>query len=200
LVTGDYLFTIDASGAWATQSLFKRSSGLRTSFFDWRDSARALVFAPGLSTVFMLNSGVSPSDINMIPIDQTTGTLGAETDSPYHGDYSLLMPIRLLPDESAVILGSGLLFSTANLLQTGATGFNHVDVAFIDTRFFLLTEDSIPSTSVIRTLDADFAVTTEERLSGSPRNLFNNGGQLLVLSYNESFASIQIQTVDVTGW
>lgn len=180
VVTGGYLFTIDGSGAWDTQALYHRATGARVDSDDWRDTARCLVFAPGLSRLFFINSGVSPSDINMVDIDVNNGTLGPEIDSPYHGDYTLTSPIRLLPDESAVVIGSGLFFSTNDLSYLNSFGLAFTDLVFYSGNYYLI--EQVGDTSEIVVLDAGFNILSATYHPGTPRRAFAYGTDLILIT------------------
>jgi len=180
VVTGGYLFTIDDSGAWDTQALFHRATGARVSAADWRDTSRSMAFSPLRSRVYFLDSGVSPTDVNMVDLDLVAGTVGPETDSPYHGDYSLPNPLRLLPDESGVIVGSGLVFDAGNLSYRTAIGLAFDDIAFLGDRLYLV--DAVGETTQLVTLSAGFEILAAETYPGQPLRLFAHAGGLVLLS------------------
>ncbi|MEM7435512.1 MAG: hypothetical protein AAF436_10205 [Myxococcota bacterium] len=180
VVTGGLLFTIDASGAWDTHSVYDRATGARLAFDEWRDTGRSFAWAPGMGRLFFLNSGVSPTDINYVDIDDVNGTLSEEVDSPYHGDYSLPNPIRLLPDESAIIVGSGLLFSTTDLSYQSAMGLSFTDVAFANDNYYLA--DSVGAMTQIRVLDAAFNILSAHYVDGAPRALFRHNDALVLVA------------------
>lgn len=180
VVTGNYLFTIDGSGAWDSHSLYQRSTGARVATAEWRYSARSLVFSPVNKRVYLLNSGVSPTDVTMVDVDPVAGTLGAEKDSPYHGDYNLPNPIRLLPDESAVLVGSGLFFNTTNLTYRTSMGLSFVDVAFHDGRYYLI--DTVGETTQLRVLSSTFDILSASYYSGRAKRVFVHDGELVLVT------------------
>jgi hypothetical protein len=189
VVTGSYLFTIDDSGAWDTQSLYQRATGARTDAQEWRDTSRSIAYSPGRGRVYFLDSGVSPTDVNMVPIDLAAGKLGAETDSPYHGSYSLPNPIRLLPDESGVVVGSGLVFNAADLTYRTSIGLTFADVAFLGDRIYLI--DTVGTTTQLRTLSSTFDILSAEYFPGQALRLFAYAGQLVLVT--QAPTSLQVR-------
>ena len=179
-MAGDYVFTIDSSGAWDTQSIYDRATTALLDWDDWRDTARSILYAPGMERIFMLNSGVSPTDINYIDVDFVTGTISEETDSPYHGSYSLPNPIRIVPDESMVVVGSGNFFNTSDLTYATSFGLAFEDLAFIGADYFLLQAVG-PNSEIIR-LDAGFNILSATWFTGEPRRLFAWDGDLYLVT------------------
>ncbi|WP_404369248.1 hypothetical protein ACIHQR_06220 [Corallococcus coralloides] len=180
VVAGNYLFTIDGSGAWDSHSLYQRATGARVATAEWRYSARALVFSPVNKRVYLLNAGVSPTDVTMVDVDPVAGTLGAERDSPYHGDYNLPNPIRLLPDESGVLVGSGLFFNAADLTYRTSMGLSFVDAAFHNGRYYLI--DTVGNTTQLRVLSSTFDILSAGYYPGLAKRVFVHDGELVLVT------------------
>jgi hypothetical protein len=179
IVTGSHLFTVDDSGAWDTQSLFERATGARVHAVEWRDRSRSMVFSPLHAKVFYLDSGVSPTDVHMVPVNLAEGLLGTDTDSPYHGAYSLPNPVRLLPDESGVIVGSGLVFAATDLTYRTSLGLTFTDVAFVGDRIYLV--DPVGSMTQLRVLSSTFDILSADWVDGAPLRLFAWNGELVLV-------------------
>ncbi len=195
IVTGNLLFTIDGSGAWNTQSLFDLATGARVSSADWRNSSRSMVWSAVQSEVLFLDSGVSPTDVQRVSIDLANRQLGAEVDSPYHGDYSLPNPLKLWPGESQVVVGSGLIFKTTDLTYVGSLGLVFADLAFLDGRLYLLSASG--ASSQVTVLDASSNILGAAYWSGSPISLWAFGNQLVLVTATGGGA--QIRLVDPTS-
>ncbi|CAM4322413.1 hypothetical protein COSO111634_37415 [Corallococcus soli] len=180
VVAGGYLFTVDGSGAWDSHSLYQRSTGARVATAEWRYSARSIVFSPVNKRVYLLNAGVSPTDVTMVDVDPVAGTMGVERDSPYHGNYSLPNPLRLLPDESAVMVGSGLFFNTSDLTYRTSLGLSFVDVAFHEGRYYLI--DTVGDTTQLRVLSSTFDILSASYHAGRAKRVFVHGGELVLVT------------------
>ena len=180
VVAGNFLFTVDGSGAWDSHSLYQRATGARVATAEWRYSARSIVFSPVNKRVYLLNAGVSPTDVTMVDVDPVAGTMGAERDSPYHGNYSLPNPLRLLPDESAVMVGSGLFFNTADLTYRTSMGLSFVDVAFHNGRYYLI--DTVGDTTQLRVLSSTFDILSASYHPGRAKRVFVHGGELVLVT------------------
>jgi signal transduction histidine kinase len=60
-----------------------------------------------LGRLYQFQDDVNPNDILYRPVDQSSGQLGTLVDSPYHGAFEIRPPIRVSPNGSNVLLGSG---------------------------------------------------------------------------------------------
>lgn len=178
LVAGGLLFAIDGSGAWDSHSIFSRSTGARLGTADWRSGGRSLVFAPKLETIFFLDTSFSPADIRKVSL--TGGVLGGEVDSPSHGSYDFSGRLTLFPDESGVLVGSGIVFDTRDLSYRAAVGLSFADAAFHDGRLYL----AQPQTSATRILVLDSAmnIVASSVYPGAVGRLFVWQGQLVLVT------------------
>ena len=192
IVTGGYLFTVDDSGAWDTQSLFNRATGVRAAASEWRDRSRSMVFSSIQGKVFYLDSGVSPTDVHQVPVDLAAGVLGADVDSPYHGSYSLPNPLRLLPDESGVIVGSGIVFNASDSSYRTSLGLPFTDVAFLGDRIYLIDPDA--GATRLRVLSGGFDILSAESFPGAPVRLFAHGGELVLVTQGASSLEVRFVT------
>ena len=179
-VVGPYLFTIDSSGAWDSQSLYDRATGARLFSDEWRDTSGSMVYAPNRGRLLFLNSGVSPTDINYVDVDADMGTLSEEVDSPYHGSYSLPNPLRLTPDEQFVVVGNGNYFTVETLEYATSFGLPFDDLVFYEDDIYLL--DSIGQLAQIRVLDSGFNILHAEFVEGEARRFFEHEDELAVIT------------------
>lgn len=77
------------------------------------------IYAPLKNKVFLVEQGLSPSDIDFFTIDQATGKVGSTGDSPYHGDYAMSTPLFLSGNEDLVFTAQGNYFRTDTLRYAG---------------------------------------------------------------------------------
>lgn len=72
------------------------------------------------SRLYYTRDGLSPNDLHYDVINQTTGEVTANGETPYHGDYNILPPIRVSAGGQYVLLGSGDIYSQQNLDWSGS--------------------------------------------------------------------------------
>ena len=123
---GDFLFAVDASGAWESHYVIS-SSGALLSSEEWRTDSRVFEWSPVNSKVYHFRDGSSPNDLIQTPIS-AQGILGEDVDSPYHGGVGTVPPIRIAGDGSVVVLGSGEVFNGTTLARAA----NNLPTAFVD--------------------------------------------------------------------
>ncbi len=172
-VAGEYLFT----QADRDQALYDRLSGSRTDAFRPFDEAVRAVFAPGLSKVFF-NERFG-GDLHSVVIDQELGTFGARQRSPFD-NLSRSGALRLVPDETAILAGTGSLFDTGDFSFLGAVGFPVDDIAFDDDLLLVITNAG--DSTVLRILDADFDVVRERDFPGAARRIFVHGDNVYLVT------------------
>ncbi len=190
-VVGDYIFTIDASGAWETHSLYSRATGTRTFADDWRNISNGVAYAPSIARLFTFRDGTSPNDIIRTDVNQNDGTLGADIDSPYHGDYSFIHPMRLFPDETRIAVASGVFFDTSDLTYAGSIGMGYKDLRFLGNRAYVI--KAIGGNTELTEMDLIFNILGSTTYSGAPRNLFVSGESLFLAT--QVAGRIEIQKV-----
>lgn len=82
----------------------------RSTSYEW---------SPTDSRLYHLSEGVSPADLQYQVIDQSTGKRSTTGDTPYHGDYSIMRPIRVNRTGTRVLLGSGDVYAAPALTWAG---------------------------------------------------------------------------------
>jgi len=179
-VTGDFLYTIDDSGAWESHATFSRATGERVFSDEWRNVSFGAYYAPGIKRIFTFRDGTSPNDIYYEEVNSATGALSNDFESPYHGDYALGHPIRVSPDESTVYVASGVSFSTTDLKYKSSIGISYTDLAFDMDHLYLLHPKGAASEVVV--LDSKYAIVYQFDLPGTPLRLFVQQGKLLTFT------------------
>jgi hypothetical protein len=81
------------------------------------------------SQIFSVSSGISPADIRHMPL-AADGTLGNETDSPYHGAYQIGERPVVFPTKNRVVDTSGTVYNTMDLTFAGGLGGFYNDIGF----------------------------------------------------------------------
>jgi hypothetical protein len=77
------------------------------------------IYAPLKNKVFLMEQGLSPSDISYFSLSATTGAVTGSGDSPYHGDYNMGVPLFLSGNQDLLFTSSGTYFHTDTLKYAG---------------------------------------------------------------------------------
>lgn len=77
------------------------------------------ILADKLNKVFLMEQGLSPSDIDYFTFNPTTSQVTKFGDSPYHGDYSMNVPLYLSENQSILFTSVGNYFRTDTLQYAG---------------------------------------------------------------------------------
>ncbi|MBC3806784.1 hypothetical protein H8K52_05415 [Undibacterium seohonense] len=77
------------------------------------------ILADKLNKVFLMEQGLSPSDIDYFTFNPTTSQAIKFGDSPYHGDYSLNVPLYLSENQNILFTSTGNYFRTDTLQYAG---------------------------------------------------------------------------------
>lgn len=77
------------------------------------------VFADRLNKVFLMEQGLSPSDISYFSFNPATLQVTDMGDSPYHGDYSMAVPLFLSGTQDLLFTAYGNFFRTDTLAYAG---------------------------------------------------------------------------------
>jgi hypothetical protein len=187
-VTGSYLYTIDDSGAWESHATFSLATGERVFSDEWRNDSHGAFYAPQSKRVFTFRDGTSPNDIYYEEVNQETGALSTDVESPYHGDYQLGHPIRVSPDESSVFVASGVAFNTSDLTYKTSIGMRYTDLTFGGDNSYLLHAKDDDSEVVV--LDSALANVGSFTITGKPLRLFVHGDRLTTFTRQGSAIAV----------
>lgn len=89
-----------------------KATGAALDSQEYFFSMRGLSVARSTDRIYARSLGISPSDIFVVPYNPD-GTLGAQEDSPFHGDYPGATKTWLLPGDQIVADNSGIVYSGA---------------------------------------------------------------------------------------
>lgn len=133
-VAGDYVVAVDTEGAWESHYTFD-SAGMLIDAVDWNHPSPEYVWSAANERLYFFRQGSSPNDLHWERIDQSTGFIVDEGESPYHGAYTIVPPIRVSDDGAYVLLGNGHVYDGVTLERPDAMPANPVDAAWIDGTF-----------------------------------------------------------------
>lgn len=130
LAIEDFLFATDPSGAWNRYYSFDANGSL-VSTVDWRNTSPEFHWNASLQRIYYVRAGVSPSDMEWTAFSARTGALGADGESPYHDSQYARTPMRIHPDGSYLVMGSGYIHETATLQKSNQLPNAVIDAAWV---------------------------------------------------------------------
>jgi hypothetical protein len=163
---GEYVFAADPSGAWASHYTFG-PSGAPLSNIEWNYNSRQYEWDPVLRRMYFFRDGISPNDLHWEQIG-LDGTIVAEGESPYHGEVNAETPIRVSPNGSRIIIGSGQVFESGGLTFAGNLGSAVADTGWLNGDLYAVTPAPSP---MLRRYSATFQVVQSGRVRGTPRRI-----------------------------
>ncbi len=111
---GAFVVAVDPSGAWDSHHTFA-PDGTPISSVEWNYLSRDIAWSEVNARIYYFRDSSSPNDLYWEQIDPVTGEIGDAMETPYHGDYTIRPPIRVSPDGTRVILGSGDVYDAHSL-------------------------------------------------------------------------------------
>lgn len=121
--TGKFLFAQDNSGGWATHYTYDKNAVLKHSI-DFTYYSNYYTWDEVNDKVYFFRDDSSPNDLIYENINQDTGEISKEVDSPYHGDYTIKGPIIVSPDGTKILLGSGDIYNGSDLTISSSISDN----------------------------------------------------------------------------
>ena len=121
---GNYLFAVDASGAWNTHYTIS-PSGVLVDSVDWNYYSAGYTWSETNQKMYFFRDDTSPNDILWEEINangsaypgEVQGGIRNKMDSPYHGEDSFVHPIRVAPNGSVAVTGTGKLYNATTLVR-----------------------------------------------------------------------------------
>jgi hypothetical protein len=142
---------------------------------------------PANSTVYYERTGVSPSDIHRIRVDASTGDIVSTGESPYHGDYYLGSPLRVIKNGSRIVTAWGSMFTCSaldadDLRYAGNLGYRYIDLLPDEQKGYLyvIGNDTVKKLLVIG--QSDLFLKTSIELKGNPKRIFHTATSILVIT------------------
>jgi hypothetical protein len=188
LATADtYVFAMDGSGAWGTHYTFDDAGRLVDSV-DWNYYSTEFIWCSVRQKMYFFRDDTSPNDLLWEQINangvaypgQPPGGIGSYLDSPLHDSTGFVHPIRVSPDGTVVVLGSGMIHDATTLARLGtALGNSITDAAWADGQ--LRTLRLISGVSQLQQwTQPNYGLGSVRQLPGSPVRLLELGPDRLV--------------------
>lgn len=183
---GKYVLAQDDSGSWESHFVFD-VKGQNTAHVEGSHYSEFYAWNPALSRVYFFSDARWPKDILFEEINQTTGQVTAEGDSPYHGDYSFSGPIRVSPDGEKVFVGPGDIYDAQSLERVRSIGISVDDALWTETAGLIVFQQLAGSVRLSR-YDSDYHLVETRVFQGELLGAFQLADRIIVLlEHNNTF-------------
>ena len=179
VAAGEYLFVCDPTGPWYSHFTYSPSGEL-LSQVDWNYYSTEFVWNETNRKMYFLRDNVIPNDLLWEDIDEY-GTIGVKQDSPYHDSAGMTHPIRVAPDGSVVILGSGRIYDAISLEQINLLPNVIKDALWINYTLFTMRE--LDGTTQLQEWDTNYDIQATLSLEGTPLRIFPSNDGFLAITY-----------------
>ncbi len=169
---GEYVFAVDPSGAWESHFTFDKS-GVLLSQKEWNHVSAEFIWNPTNRKMYHFRDGTSPNDLIWEDIDEQ-GVLGENQDSPYHSSSGIKFPIRVAPDGSVVVLGSGRVYDAISLSQVNSLSNDIDDAVWNAGKLFTLKELTSDTTLQQWDPSLNYVRESEKTVDGQPLRLLQS--------------------------
>jgi hypothetical protein len=176
---GAFLMTQDNRKE-GTDSIFDANGTLRHSENNTHFS-NTYEWAPVPGRLYQFRDDVSPNDILYRPVDQSSGQIGTLVDSPYHGAFEIKPPIRVSPNGSNVLLGSGDIYDANSLVWLNRMPAGFADVRWTDTGGTVMLQANGTNSQVVRR-DNNGDIAELVQFSGEPLAILPFGDDYVVVT------------------
>ena len=180
---GGFVFAEDGSGAWASHYTFT-PDGTLLSRFDWNYYSRQYEWDPVRRKMYFFRDDTSPDDLQWEEIG-VDGTIVGAGETPYHGEVLARTPIRVAPDGSRIVIGSGQVFDASTLLFAGDLGHWVNDVAWSSTGdLYGVGSDDVGADEPVQFMrfTPSYQLVSAAPIRGTPRRLLRYGANFLYVA------------------
>lgn len=130
------------------------------------------VYADASNQIFVVWTGLSPTQTFSVALDPTSGQITGTTGSPYWGTYPMGGPMWLSSDESLLFTASGTYFSTSGITYIGTLGISGT---------LLSVSDDTATTEAVALVETDTGAYPSSYLLFTGSLLFSQGSLPLPL-------------------
>jgi hypothetical protein len=154
--------------------------------------SRDTAWDPVTSRVYYFRDGISPNDMHYDVIDQTTGQVSGTGETPYHGSYLIQGPIRVSPGGQYVLLGSGDIYSQANLNWSGSLGSQMADARWLANSSLVTLITNGNQTTLRRLGATNLRVLEQLTYTGQALRVIGTDAKMVVLVVSNN--TVQLRT------
>ena len=172
---GEYLFVCDPSGSWLSHFTYGPDGAL-ISQVEWSQLSEEYVWSAANRKMYYANY----NDLYWEEID-AAGVIGADMASPEYSSSGFRHPLRVAPDGSLVVLGTGRLYDALSLVQVDTLSNDIDDAVWAEGDLFTLR--AFGGASQVQKWDQpNWGVGATRAVPGDPIRLFHAGGKLLMIT------------------
>ena len=167
----NFLFACDHSEYWPTHSVISSTGQVVSTKHD-ENSAQEYAWSPIQGKLYFTLDNQSPTSLYWENIDET-GVIGEDQSSPFYNGEGIENPVRVKPDGSIVLLGSGRIFDGSSLewIDELANSFTDARWKDDDTLVSLRINDD---QSQLQKWNTDtYDLVSAQDITGSPIHLFS---------------------------
>jgi hypothetical protein len=180
---GKFLLAQDSTGPWVSHFVFG-SDGAITDQEAWNQYSGEYAWDANSSRVYFFRDNTSPNDLHYEVIDQTTGQITSAGETPYHGAYSIMAPLRVSANGDYVLLGSGDIYNRTGLTWSGSLGGTVVDARWF-ANDSLVTLVNTGGQATLRRLDGAQRILQEQlTYAGQALRVVGSDTRMVVLVIN----------------
>lgn len=184
----NYLLLCQAGRYYDMQfKIMDRTTGQVLSTANPWYSMTNLLFNAQNGKIYGHHTGVSPTDIHRFAFDPTSGALTDQGDSPYHGDFSMGTPLRLIKNGTRLATASGTVFTSSSiqsedLLNAGNLGYPYIDLIADEAKglLYLLNRAGIHKLLILDQSNYFLLKTVE--LQGLPQRVFSTATDIIIFT------------------
>jgi hypothetical protein len=185
----EYVFVCDPSGAWESHFSWGPDGSLIDQR-DWNYPSREWAWSSVNRRMYFFRDGTSPNDLHFEEI-LPDGRFGAEGETPYHSSTGIQPPIRVAPDGSVVLLGSGRIYDALSMVLLDTLSNAIDDATWMDGKLFTLRlhneNAEVQEWNEQNFIDDSFGVL------GDPLRIFPLQGELLILTSRDGVPTFNIK-------
>jgi hypothetical protein len=187
---GEFVYACDPSGNVSHITYSPTGALLSQVDGNWRALRSKYTWSQANRKMYYIISA-TPHDLFWEEIDEN-GLLGPKKDSPYHSSTGMIDPIRVAPDGSVVVLGSGRIYDAISLEQINALPTSVADAAWVDDVLFTVRAHG--GDTLLEKWSDECRLVATQRVLGTPVLLLAVDEGLLVAT--EFFATFRFSIWD----
>ncbi len=178
----NYLICNDSPGG----SFIRLSDFVKTDSGGVGGPSKTFVNIPGQNRVYILRDGTTPNDLCYLEYDLITEKFGTYDDSPYHGEYSFIHPLKQFDDELKVLSASGRIFdiSSGTITYHSTLGYAYNDLVFYNDKIYVLNTTGSKASLMILNKTAPHSLISIpiEYSSRVGKRLLIDGNSLIIIT------------------